>query len=195
MFLSFHFTCFCSEVMEEYQKKMKELAERLLVLILKSLGTPEEHIEWPRSHPCTALQLNSYPSCPDPARAMGLAPHTDSFLLTVLHQVSSIHGLQVLREGTGWVPVLPLEGALTVNVGDMLHIMSNALFPSVRHRVVVNETSHRMSIAYFYGPPVDYRVSPIPTRVPMRFHPVTVREYIEMKAENLEDALSRIRVR
>lgn len=201
-----NFTCSCSEVMEEYQRKMKELSEWLLILILKSLGTAEERIEWLRSEashggpaPCTALQLNSYPPCPDPAQAMGLAPHTDSFLLTVLHQVSSIHGLQVLKEGAGWLRVVPVEGALVVNVGDMLHVLSNALFPSVRHRVLANKTSHRMSIAYFYGPPVDYRLSPVPSgcpsRVHMRFRPVTVREYIEMKAKNLEGALSRIRVR
>ncbi|XP_031407499.1 gibberellin 3-beta-dioxygenase 1-like isoform X2 [Punica granatum] len=196
---------FC-EVMEEYQKKTKDLSERLLILILKSLGIPEEHIEWPRSAayqggpaPCTALQLNSYPSCPDPARAMGLAQHTDSFLLTVLHQVSGINGLQVLKEGAGWVRVVPLEGALVVNVGDMLHIMSNGLFPSVLHRAVVDKTSHRMSMAYFYGPPADYRVAPIPrgcpSQAPLQFRPVTVREYIEMKAKNLDGALSGIRVR
>lgn len=197
--------CSCSEVMEEYQKKMKELSERLLVLILKSLHIPGvgEHIEWPRSTAdsrrgpglCTALQLNYYPSCPDPAQAMGLAPHTDTFLLTVLHQVSSTHGLEVLKEGAGWVRIVPREGALVVNVGDMLHIMSNALFPSVLHRVIVDKASHRMSIAYFYGPPVDYRVSPIPRGVPAQFQPVTVGEYIEMKAKNLKGALSRIRLR
>lgn len=198
MLLTSNFTCSCSEVMEEYQKKMKELSERLLLLILKSLG-----VNWPQSTAdspgglgsCTALQLNYYPSCPDPARAMGLAAHTDSFLLTVLHQVTSTPGLQVLKEGVGWVRVEPRPGALVVNVGDMLHIMSNALFPSVLHRVAVDKTSHRMSIAYFYGPPVDYRVSPIPRGAPLQFRPVTVGEYIEMKAKNLEGALSRIRVR
>ncbi|KAK4755897.1 hypothetical protein SAY87_009654 [Trapa incisa] len=191
------------EVMEVYQKRMKELAERLLVVILKSVGIREECMGWSRfpaaSHdgpaPCTALQLNSYPPCPDPARAVGLAAHTDSFLLTVLRQASSIHGLQVLKEGTGWVRVVPVDGALVVNVGDMLHIMSNGRFRNVRHRVVVNQTGHRMSIAYFYGPPIDYQISPVVqdgSSCPGRFRPVTVQEYIEMKAKNLEGAISRI---
>ncbi|KAK4774430.1 hypothetical protein SAY86_009365 [Trapa natans] len=198
---------FC-EVMEEYQKKMKELAERLLVLILKYLGLPGEphDLHW-LPHPtsddpfrpasCTALQLNYYPSCPNPAQAMGLAPHTDSFLLTILHQVNGTHGgLEVLKDGAGWVRVVPTEGALLVNVGDMLRIMSNDLFPSVLHRVVVDKTRHRMSLAYFYGPPMDHRLSPILAGgAPVRFRPVTVREYIEMKAKNLDDALSRVRVR
>ncbi|KAK4798540.1 hypothetical protein SAY86_030866 [Trapa natans] len=193
---------FC-EVMEVYQKRMKELAERLLVVILKSVGIREECMGWSRfpaarhdgPTPCTALQLNSYPPCPDPARAVGLAAHTDSFLLTVLHQASSIHGLQVLKEGTGWVRVVPVDGALVVNVGDMLHIMSNGRFRNVRHRVVVNQTGHRMSIAYFYGPPIDYQISPVVqdgSSCPGRFRPVTVQEYIEMKAKNLEGAISRI---
>ncbi|KAK4747054.1 hypothetical protein SAY87_026091 [Trapa incisa] len=198
---------FC-EVMEEYQKKMKELTERLLVLILKFLGLPGvlldfEWLRHPTSHDpcrpdsCTALQLNYYPSCPDPTRAMGLAPHTDSFLLTVIHQVRGTHGgLEILKDGVGWVRIVPMEGALVVNVGDMLHIMSNGMFPSVLHRVVVDKTSHRMSLAYFYGPPVDHRLSPFTASgAPVRFRPVTVGKYIEMKAKSLEDALSQVRVR
>ncbi|PKI64091.1 gibberellin 3-beta-dioxygenase 1-like [Punica granatum] len=191
---------FC-EVMEAYQKAMKELSERLLDLILKSLGTPEEHIEWlpsvacqGRLAPCTALQLNSYPPCPGPTQVIGLAPHTDSYLITILHQVGNINGLQVLMEGTGWVLIVPLEGAVVVYVGDMLHIMSNGLFPSMLHRAVVDNTRHRLSFAYFYGPPADSSISPIPRGCPSQFRSMTVREYIEMKAKDFKGALSKIRV-
>ncbi|OWM75246.1 gibberellin 3-beta-dioxygenase 1-like [Punica granatum] len=191
---------FC-EVMEAYQKAMKELSERLLDLILKSLGMPEEHIEWlssvackGRQAPSTLLQLNSYPPCPDPTQATGLAPHTDSFLITILHQVGNINGLQVHREGTGWALIVPLEGALVVNVGDMLHIMSNGLFSSVLHRAVVDNTRHRLSFAYFYGPPAVSSISPIPRGCQSQFRSMTVREYLEMKGKDFEGALSKIRV-
>ncbi|XP_030452646.1 gibberellin 3-beta-dioxygenase 1-like [Syzygium oleosum] len=194
---------FC-EVMEDYQDKMKALSERLLAMVLKYLSISERDIDWPRlrGNACTALQLNSYPRCPDPGQAMGLAPHTDTFLLTILHQNDSAHGLQVHREGRGWVPVFPMNGALVVNVGDMLHIMSNAMFPSVVHRVIPSEHRHRLSVAYFYGPPTDFRVGPVHglTRasgreVTARFRSVTVKDYVQMKAKNLDMALSMIRIR
>lgn len=190
--------------MEDYQDKMKALSERLLAMVLKYLGISERDIDWPqlRGNACTALQLNSYPRCPDPGQAMGLAPHTDTFLLTILHQNDSAHGLQVHRDGRGWVPVFPINGALVVNVGDMLHIMSNAMFPSVVHRVIPSEHRHRLSVAYFYGPPTDFHVGPVHgltqasgREVTARFRSITVKDYVQMKAKNLDMALSMIRIR
>lgn len=243
--------------METYQKQMKTLAENLLPTILKSLNIDNQEqqvlLNWLSTNssssstskskentitsttPCTALQLNSYPSCPDPNRAMGLAPHTDTFLLTILHQTQTDAGLQIRKELGGgggggenaavWVPVRPVAGALVVNVGDLLHIMSNGRFPSVVHRAVVNQTRQRLSFAYFYGPPTDFTVSPLssdqnnmmiinksdrhhnlmsssistarrqqPLDVLPLYRSVTVKEYVGIKAKNLDKALSLIRI-
>ncbi|KAI4316271.1 hypothetical protein L6164_024268 [Bauhinia variegata] len=187
---------FC-DLMEEYQKQMKVLAEQLTHIIFKFLNiSEEEKINWVGSTNSTgAVQLNSYPCCPEPKRAMGLAPHTDTSLLTIVHQ-SQTTGLQIFKEGLGWVPVHPHPSALVVNIGDLFHIISNARFPCVLHRVTVNRTHQRYSVAYFYGPPVDYVVSPIPATVlnksVARFRSVTVKEYIGIKAKNLGGALALI---
>ena len=121
-----------------------------------------------------AVQLNFYPSCPEPNRAMGLAPHTDTSLFTILHQ-SRITGLQIFKEGKEWVPVHPHPNTLVVHTGDLLHIISNARFRSALHRVTVNSTRERYSVAYFYSPPLDYVVSPLVDSV-ARFRDVTVKE-------------------
>ncbi|KAH8482689.1 hypothetical protein H0E87_029952 [Populus deltoides] len=187
---------FC-DVMEDYQKKMKELAITLMHLILKSLDLSEEEISKVVSPggASTALQLNSYPFCPDPSRVMGLAPHTDTSLLTILYQ-STINGLEIFKDGVGWVLVSPTNGSLVVNVGDLLHILSNAQFPSVLHRVVLKEKQQRLSLAYFYSPPTDFHVSPLalnPAQIPL-YRSVSVREYIHIKAKDVEKALSLIRI-
>ena len=170
--------------------------------MLGSLGISKADIKWagPKGNfkgASAALQINSYPACPDPDRAMGLAAHTDSTLLTILHQ-NSTSGLQVLREGTGWVTVPPVHGALVVNVGDLLHILSNGLYPSVLHRAVVNRTRHRLSIAYLYGPPSSVQISPLARLVgpgqPPLYRPVTWSEYLGTKAKYFDKALSSVRV-
>lgn len=186
-----------SDLMENYQKQMKVLAEKLARMIFNYLETREEGTKWVGSNRSTgAVQLNYYPRCPEPNRAMGLAPHTDTSLLTIPHE-SQTNGLQIFKEGVGWVRVQPDPRALVVNAGDLLHIMSNARFPCVLHRVTVNSVQHRYSVAYFYGPPVDYVVSPLgATRdsecEEARFRGVTVKEYIGIKAKNLGEALSLI---
>ncbi|KAF5456670.1 hypothetical protein F2P56_026121 [Juglans regia] len=191
---------FCN-AMERYQKEMKSLAERIIRLIFRSLSiNSEEEISWLGSscNVSTALQLNSYPSCPDPNQAMGLAPHTDTFLLTILHQSQTINGLQISRDGVGWLPISPLPGALFVNMGDLFHLISNARFSNVLHRVVVNGTRQRFSVAYFYGPPTEFVVSPLckglnSGQVPL-YRSVAVKDYVSLKAKHMENALSIIRI-
>ncbi|XP_020227928.1 gibberellin 3-beta-dioxygenase 1 [Cajanus cajan] len=196
-----HYAIYCDIVME-YQAAMEKLAAKLMCLVLASLGISKEDIKWagPRGEfdgACAALHLNSYPSCPDPDRAMGLAAHTDSTLLTILHQ-NNVNGLQVLKEGEGWVAVPPLPGGLVINVGDLLHILSNGLYPSVVHRVRVNRTRQRFSVAYLYGPPTNVEISPHvklvgPTR-PALYRSVTWNEYLGTKAKHFNKALSSVRL-
>ncbi|KAA8535018.1 hypothetical protein F0562_030021 [Nyssa sinensis] len=195
-----HHTKFC-DVMEDYQKEMKRLSERIIMLMLESLGLAREDLKWLKPNKGSKqaqglLQLNSYPVCPDPTRAMGLAPHTDSSLLTLLYQ-SNISGLQVLQDNSGWVTVQPLAGALVVNIGDLMHILSNGQFKTVLHRAVVNKTQHRLSIAYFYGPPRDVMVSPAMKLTdgdhPPLYRPVTWKEYLDAKAIYFNKALELIR--
>ncbi|KAK4277127.1 hypothetical protein QN277_015172 [Acacia crassicarpa] len=182
---------FC-ELMENYQKQMKVLAEKLTGIILRILKISEEEAKWVGSSGSTgAVQLNYYPQCPEPNRAMGLAPHTDTSLFTILHQ-SQTEGLQIFKDQVGWVPVRPHPRALVVNAGDLLHIISNARFPCVLHRVVVNRVQHRYSVAYFYGPPLDYVLSSPLADEQARFRGVTVKEYIGIKAKNLGKAISLI---
>ena len=178
---------------------MKALAEKLMRILFKALNIPVEEVNWfddpTNSSGCSlALQLNSYPPCPDPTRALGLAPHTDTSIITLLQAQTS--GLQVFKDGVGWFAVQPLPDALIVNLGDFTRILSNGRFISVLHRVVVKPIQ-RYSAAYFFRPPMDFAVSPLlskdlgPGQVP-RFRCVTAKEYSDLKAKHLDKAFSLI---
>ncbi|RDX65534.1 Gibberellin 3-beta-dioxygenase 1, partial [Mucuna pruriens] len=190
------------DIVMQYDETMKKLAGKLMWLMLECLGITKEDLKWTGSKGqfkkiCAALQLNSYPTCPDPDRAMGLAAHTDSTLLTILYQ-NNISGLQVHRKGTGWVTVAPLPGALVVNVGDLLHILSNGLYPSVLHRVLVNRIQQRLSVAYLCGPQANVEICPHaklvgPSQPPL-YRSVTWNEYLGTKAKHFNKALSTVRL-
>ncbi|GFQ02981.1 gibberellin 3-beta-dioxygenase 1, partial [Phtheirospermum japonicum] len=96
--------------------------------------------------------------------------------------------LQVLREGSSrWIMVPPHPGALVVHVGDLLHILSNGLYPSVLHRAVVNRSRQRLSVAYLYGPPSSVKIGPLAKLVdedhPALYRPITWTEYLRRKAK------------
>uniref|UniRef100_A0ACD5WNB6 Uncharacterized protein n=1 Tax=Avena sativa TaxID=4498 RepID=A0ACD5WNB6_AVESA len=88
---------------------------------------------------------------------MGMEPHTDSSVLSILNQ-DLVGGLQVLRDGsTGWRRVRPVEGTLLVNLGDMMQAMSGDAYRSAVHRVVAPSSpgTERMSLCYFAFPEED----------------------------------------
>uniref|UniRef100_A0A1J3DHS4 gibberellin 3beta-dioxygenase n=1 Tax=Noccaea caerulescens TaxID=107243 RepID=A0A1J3DHS4_NOCCA len=189
------------DIVQEYEEQMQKLASKLMWLALNSLGVSEEDIKWARVNSDltwaqSALQLNHYPVCPEPDRAMGLAAHTDSTLLTILYQ-NNTAGLQVFRDDLGWVTVPPVPGSLVVNVGDLLHILSNGLFKSVLHRARVNQTKSRLSVAFLWGPQSDIKISPVPKLVsPVEsplYRSVTWTEYLRIKAIHFNKALFMIR--
>ncbi|CAN4091168.1 unnamed protein product [Withania somnifera] len=80
---------------------------------------------------------------------MGVIQHSDVNFFTVLLQ-DHIGGLQVLHQNH-WADVPPLPGALVVNIGDFLQLMSNDKYISVEHRATANKDEARMSVACFFG--------------------------------------------
>ncbi|KAK4410580.1 Gibberellin 3-beta-dioxygenase 1 [Sesamum angolense] len=179
-------------------------ARRLMGLILGSLGVTEDDVKWVGSEGeleerGAALQLNSYPPCPDPDRAIGMAAHTDSTILNILHQ-SNTNGLQVFRgDGTGWITLQPHPGAFVILLGDLMHILSNGLYLNPIHRAIVNQTRHRLSIVYLHGPPPSVKIGPLPQLVdsnhPPLYRPITWNEYLGIKAQYFDKALTTISLR
>ncbi|KAL4304215.1 hypothetical protein GQ457_10G012190 [Hibiscus cannabinus] len=130
--------------------EMKTLCDKIVGIMLDSLGlTHEDDMKWfqPKNESdqtqCV-FQLNSYPVCPYTDRAMGLALHTDTSLITLLN-LCNINGLQVYQDGAGWDAVELIEGTLVVNVGDLMQIVYNGRFKSALHRTVVNNTCHHVT--------------------------------------------------
>lgn len=155
--------------MDAYQQQLQQLASALYAALSLSLGLPATHlaeaVRATEEH-AAALRINLYPPCPDPARVLGFAPHADGTIITILHQ-NNVPGLQVRRgDGEGdeeeWVLVEPLPGALLVNVGDTLEVLTNGAYKSIEHRALVNRTKERLSLAAFFIAPWDLVMAPLP---------------------------------
>ncbi|KAI4342683.1 hypothetical protein MLD38_027276 [Melastoma candidum] len=69
------------------------------------------------------------------------------FLIVLLQD--HIGGFEVLYQHK-WVEVPPIPGALVVNIGDLLQLMSNDDFISVEHHVRANQVGPRVSVPCFF---------------------------------------------
>ncbi|KAB5516020.1 hypothetical protein DKX38_026668 [Salix brachista] len=145
---------------------------------------------------------NLYPTCPQPELAMGMPPHSDHGLLTLLIQ-NGIGGLQIQHKGK-WVNVGTHSNSFLVNTGDHLEILSNGRYKSVLHRAMVNSKGTRISIAMAHGPSLDSVVSPAPELLasskgdePAAYIGMKYKDYLELQQSNKLDGkscLDRVRI-
>jgi len=93
----------------------------------------------------------------------GVGPHADWGFLTLLLQ-DGTGGLQARPSRTqGWVDVPPLDGALVVNVGEMLEVATHGYLVATEHRVLpCAPGSTRRSVGFFWSPRLDAVLHPVP---------------------------------
>ncbi|GLJ27815.1 hypothetical protein SUGI_0545890 [Cryptomeria japonica] len=95
-------------------------------------------------------------------------------------------GLQICKDGE-WIPVQPIPGALVINIGDMLEVISNGIYKSIEHRAVTNMDRDRISIAMFWSPSGETEVGPAPELID-ELHPCQYRTFI--RAEYVKNLYS-----
>ncbi|XP_055817001.1 probable 2-oxoglutarate-dependent dioxygenase SLC1 [Solanum dulcamara] len=154
------------EAASNYSKQTKFLYQLLIGAILESLGivNNENNIDSNNlkefEDGSQLLVLNCYPSCPEPDLTLGMPPHSDYGLLTLLLQ-DEVKGLQIQHQGK-WLTVEPIPNSFVVNVGDHLEIFSNGRYKSVLHRVLVNSSKSRISAASLHSLPYSSKIQPSP---------------------------------
>ncbi|EFJ14905.1 2-oxoglutarate-iron(II)-dependent oxygenase [Selaginella moellendorffii] len=172
----------------QYREVMSGLSDDFLMLTRKILGFLSEGVGLPTDYfekcfgvPNQSILTNYYPGCPEPDKVLGIEPHSDFGGLTLLLQ-DGVPGLQVLQNNT-WVVVEPIPGAITINISDLLELMSNGRYQSVIHRVKVNASRPRMSIASNYSCLFDSTVAPAPELIdedhPQLYKPVKFGDYVQ----------------
>ncbi|PSN66253.1 Clavaminate synthase-like protein [Corynespora cassiicola Philippines] len=163
------------EQLEQLHDELQDFSSKLLSLLASSLGKDGDAFSPWLKDSLSTLRLLHYPSVPQ-ARApsagedvkLSCTPHTDSGILTLLHQ-DPTGGLEVLNAAGDWVPAPYVPHSIVVNVGDLMAKVSGGRFTATMHRVRTPQKTSpepgtpfgRFSIPFFFEPGERCLVAPV----------------------------------
>jgi isopenicillin N synthase-like dioxygenase len=162
------------------------LGLELLQSIALFLGLPPDFFRDTVRDGNSVLRLLHYPPTPPNPDGVRAGAHEDINVITLLLGAEEA-GLQLLTREGQWLDVNPPEGAVVVNIGDMLARLTNHKLPSTTHRVVnpAPERAHlpRYSIPFFLHFAPDYLIKTLPSCVsaenPDRYpEPVSAQDFL-----------------
>ncbi|EYU35843.1 hypothetical protein ABFS82_09G038000 [Erythranthe guttata] len=148
------------EVVEEMFMHLRKTGELIEKILNECLGLPHDFLKeynkersWDfmaalRYFPATETENN------------GITEHEDGNLVTFVIQ-DEVGGLEVKKDGQ-WIPVVPAQATIVVNLGDVIQVLSNNKFKSATHRVVRYKEKNRHSFAFFFTVEGDKWVEPLP---------------------------------
>ena len=164
--------------------------DRLLSAIARYLGLAPDWFDAAVRDGNSVLRLLHYPPIPVDAEGVRAGAHEDINLITLLLGAEEA-GLELLDRATGrWLSIKPPEGAMVVNVGDMLQRLTNHVLPSTTHRVVnpaPERCGHsRYSMPFFLHPAPDFLIETLPATItaenPNRYPtPITAHDYLHQR--------------
>lgn len=163
--------------------------DRLLSAIARYLGLAPDWFDPAVRDGNSVMRLLHYPPVAADAPEVRAGAHEDINLITLLLGAEE-SGLQLLDRDGRWLPVKPPEGAMVVNVGDMLQRLTNHVLPSTTHRVVnpapERRDHSRYSMPFFLHPAPDFLIRTLPGCIsaenPDRYpEPITANGYLHQR--------------
>lgn len=166
---------------------------KLLSAIARYLSLDPDWFEDPVENGNSVLRLLHYPPVSPDAPGVRAGAHEDINLITLLLGAEEA-GLELLDRDGNWLPIKPPEGALVVNVGDMLQRLTNNVLPSTTHRVVnppPERRGHaRYSMPFFLHLRSDFLIETLPGCItpdnPNRYpEPILADDYLTQRLREI----------
>ncbi len=183
------------ETMEALFAAFEEAGGRILEAVALHIG--ERRTFFSPTVECgnSVLRLLHYPPLAPsaPEGAIRAAAHEDINAITLLLGAEEA-GLELLSRKAEWIAVSPPEGALAVNIGDMLQRLTNGHLRSTTHRVrnpigAAAERS-RYAMPFFLHFRPDYLIEALPRFIdsdhPSPLPAITAEDYLQQRLREIK---------
>jgi isopenicillin N synthase-like dioxygenase len=148
----------------QWAELLSAVSRELTRAVAAALALPEAHFDpYFVGEPHWFGKLIHYVGAADGTDLQGVGPHTDWNFLTLLLQ-DDVGGLQARPVGTDrWIDVPPVDGALVVNIGEMLEVATHGYLVATPHRVLPCAPGRtRDSVGFFWAPRLDASLDAVP---------------------------------
>jgi len=171
--------------LQTHWHELDRVTRMLCRILAEALDLAPEFFEDKIDKHISQLRIMHYPPtqvAPLPGQLRAGA-HSDLGMMTLLYSDNDIGGLEVMDRAGRWVPVPVIDGAFTVNLGDLMMRWTNDRWRSTLHRVVnppaaTSDRSRRLSIGMFFIPNYDAVIAPIAGLGKVsKYLPITVADY------------------
>ena len=183
------FTDMGRELYQEFEKAGAHLLRAIAIYL--DLG--EDYFDAKIHNGNSILRAIHYPPITqEPKSAIRAEQHEDINLITLLVGASA-GGLQLLNTDNEWMPIMPEDNEIVINVGDMLQRLTNNYLKSTTHRVVnpPREQWHlpRLSIPFFLHPRSEMDLTVLDKCVteerPIAYEPITAGGYLDERLREI----------
>ncbi|KOM57639.1 hypothetical protein LR48_Vigan11g067200 [Vigna angularis] len=182
--------------LEEYGKDMRRVVIGLARAVSKTLGFEEQFIEkaLELKSGFDVMAMNLYPPNAKSKGAVGLSEHTDpGFIISLVQDVNG--GLQILSHKGNWINSYIPYHTILIQLGDQLEILTNGMYKSHIHRVIVGRNKvQRISVVGVHGPSLDKLISPstlfVDDEHPKKYREMTYKESLVVNGDDEVDVHS-----
>jgi isopenicillin N synthase-like dioxygenase len=139
---------FC-DIMNEYSKQLGELDHIAKRMVFESYGVDMKICDSLIESSNYLLRCLKYRPHEIDENDIGLQPHSDLTIISVVHQLNNLNGLEIKLKNGEWIGIHASPSSFVVMAGDAFKVLSNGRISACEHRVIMNEKKTRYSTGLF----------------------------------------------
>ncbi|KAK7396204.1 hypothetical protein VNO78_17039 [Psophocarpus tetragonolobus] len=186
---------FC-ESLNEYAKVLGELDHMAKRMVFDSYGVDMKQSNSLIESSDYLLRCMKYRTPEKDENDVGLQPHSDLTITSIVHQLNNLNGLEIKLKDGEWKGVDASPSFVVFMAGDAFNVWSNGRIRPCEHRVTMNAKKTRYSMGLFsFGKKVHIPEELITEQHPLRYKPIfDHHDYLRFfDREKIKEADSRIK--